>query len=56
MYIILKKGGKKRPSFFPKVFWDSQIWTKKMSKNENLKIVLGNFAPSLHKKKLASGD
>jgi hypothetical protein len=34
-----------RAIFFPKVFSDSRFWTKKMSKNENLKKILGNLHP-----------
>jgi hypothetical protein len=35
----------KNEKIFPKVFSDSENWTKKMSKNENLKILLGNLHP-----------
>ena len=33
---------------FSKVFWDSENWTKKISKNENLKILSDNFDASLN--------
>jgi hypothetical protein len=39
------KSGRKREFFFPKVFSTFEFWTKKMSKNENLKKILGNLHP-----------
>jgi hypothetical protein len=48
--MVKKRKVERKEFFFPKVFSDSRNWTKKMSKNENQKKVLGIFAPSLHKK------
>ena len=44
-----------RAIFFPKVFSDSQFWTKKMSKNENLKKILENLHPHCIKKNYGKG-
>jgi hypothetical protein len=44
-----------RAIFFPKVFSDSRNWTKKMSKNENLKKILENLHPHCIKKNYGKG-
>jgi hypothetical protein len=49
------KSGRKKEFFFPKVFSDSENWTKKMSKNENLKKILGNLHPHCIMKNYGKG-
>jgi hypothetical protein len=49
------KSGRKREFFFSKVFSTFEFWTKKMSKNENLKKILGNLHPHCIMKNYGKG-
>ena len=41
-------------NFFPRLFWENENWTKKMSKNEKGRSTLAKILISLHNEKLAS--
>ena len=41
-------------NFFPRLFWEIQKWTKKMSKNEKGKYFTPKILILLHNEKLAS--
>ena len=41
-------------NFFPRLFWENENWTKKMSKNEKGRSTLPKILISLHNEKLAS--
>ena len=40
--------------FFPRLFWENENWTKKMSKNEKGRSTLPKISFSLHNENLAS--